>query len=107
MIIYNWAFTTFEAYPQHAGETDVVFTIHYRFEGVDGDYKASIFNYVGVTYEEGDPFTPFQELTPEIVTSWVEEALGNEWIDAAKANISNQISEQKNPSKVILNAPWA
>lgn len=105
---YKWTFPALEAYPQHEGATDVVFTVHYRLDGDDGlGHTAGVYGTVGVTYEGGSSFTPFAELTPEIVTGWVEAALGEEQVTAMKANIDSQIADQINPPVVVLPPPWA
>ena len=107
MNTYNWTFPALEAYPQHAGESDVVFTIHWRLTGDDGNgHIGTVYGTVGVKYNEGDPFTPYAILTPELVQGWVEEALGEEQVTALKANIDQQIADQINPPVVTLPPPW-
>ena len=104
---YTWSFPALEAYPQHAGEIDVVFTIHWRLTGDDGNgHSATVYGTVSVQYNEGDPFTPYASLTPELVQSWVEEDLGSEQVVAMKANIDSQIANQINPPSVTLPPPW-
>lgn len=106
-ITYTWNFPTFTCYPEKAGEKDVVFTIHWRLSGVDEDnHFAEVYGAVGVQWEEGTEFTPFNELTKETVQGWVEGALGEEQVTALKQSIVRQIDEQINPSRVDLPAPW-
>jgi hypothetical protein len=106
-ITYNWVFPTLTAYPTHAGQTDVVFTVHWRLNGTDEEnHIGEVYGSVGVTYNEGDPFVPFNELTKEIVQGWVETAMGTETVDAYKQNITNQIQEQITPSQINLTPPW-
>lgn len=105
-ITYSWNFTAFDCYPQAEGETDVVFTIHYTYLGTDGEHTASVYSTVPVTYQAGDPYIPFNELTPEIVTGWTVEALGAEQVAAMQTNIAGQIEQQINPSQVTLPPPW-
>ena len=108
MTQYKYTFPALEAYPQHAGATDVVFTVHYRLDGTDeAGNSAGVYGSVGVSYEEGEPFTPFAELTEEQVIAWVEDALGGEQVATLKANIDSQLAELANPQKVTLTPPWA
>ena len=107
-ITYNWEFPTLTAYPTHAGQSDVVFVVHWRLNGTDDDnHTGLVYGTVSVTYKEGDPFIPFADLTKEIVQGWTEEAMGTDTVDAHKQNIANQIQEQVTPTQVNLTPPWA
>jgi len=108
-ITYNWNFNSFEAYPQYAGQTDVVFTVHWQLHATTGSYRAASAGIVKVQYNEGQPFTPFSELTKEIVQTWVVEAISKQnegAIDTLKANLAQQIQNQITPKSVTLSAPW-
>lgn len=103
---YTWQFPALDCYPQEAGETDVVYTIHYVLNGTDGTYNGSVYGTVGVTYTAGEPYTPFNELTEAQVQGWTEEALGEETVTAMYANIDGQIENQINPKSISLPPPW-
>lgn len=104
---YSWAFTAFDCYPEHAGATDVVFTVHWTRFATDGEgHTASVYSTVGVQYEEGQPFVAFEDLTPEIVTAWVEAALGEEQLAAQEAALDQAIQNQITPPVVTRPAPW-
>ena len=61
------------------------------------------------TVKEGQEFIPYAELTPEIVTEWIKEELGENGILSITACIDGQIESQKNPPVVPENTPlpWA
>lgn len=104
---YSWTFSAFDCYPEHAGATDVVFTVHWTRYATDGEgHTASIYGTVGVQYEEGQDFVPFGELTPEIVASWVTEALGAEAVAAQEVALDQLIQNQITPPVVTRSAPW-
>lgn len=103
---YNWTFPALEAYPEHGGETDVVFTVHYRLDGTDGEHTAGVYGTVGVTFEGGSEFTPFADLTKDQVEGWVVDALGEETVAAMKTNVDGQIENQINPKTITLSPPW-
>lgn len=106
-INYTWKFPVLDAYPEYAGETDVVFTVHYRLIGADdSNHVGSVYGTVSVTYHSGSSFTPFAQLTKEQVQSWVEESLGQDRVTDMKSNIDAQIQEQINPTSVTLPPPW-
>jgi hypothetical protein len=61
---------------------------------------------VPVTYDTGSTFIPFNELTKEIVYSWVENALGVDQIDQIKTNLANRIEDKINPKILVQSPPW-
>lgn len=104
---YTWVIEQMDSYPQYAGETDVVFRVHWRLNGTDGNgHDGSVYDSVNVTYDAGSTFTPYDQLTESQVVGWVETALGQENIDANKASIDNQINQQISPSVITLPLPW-
>ena len=106
-ITYTWQFPTLDCYPQEAGETDVVFCVHYTYTADDGEgHVGSVYGTVGVTLDASAPFTPFADLTEAQVQGWVEDALGAETVAAMKVNVDGQISEAISPTKVTLPPPW-
>lgn len=109
-ISYFWTINPLECYPTASGETDVVFIAHWQYhatETVSGSiYNATNIGTQTLTYTSGSPFTPFNELTLEQVSGWVEEAMGPEQVEAMKVNLARQIENQINPPVVTLPAPW-
>lgn len=105
-INYNWTINPLEAYPTQAGETDVVFVAHWQLHATTGSYSATSIGTQALTYEAGTPFTPFNELTLEQVTGWVETAMGEERVLELKAGLATQIENQINPPTVTLQSPW-
>lgn len=80
-----------------------IVTVHYNVSAVDGDYTASTYGTVGYTQEEGESYIPYADLTPEIVTGWVKESLGQETVEAS---LASQIEALKNPTQES-GLPWA
>ena len=104
-VVNTWDVVQMDCYPEVDGEQDVVFTVHWRLNGVDGEYAGSVYGTVGVTLDAEAPFTPYNELTEEQVLGWV-------WAngvdkDASEANVAQQIENQKNPPVVSPPLPWA
>ena len=105
--IFTWTINAMDCYPTHEGQTDVVYTIHYSVSGADGDYTGSSYGTVRVTYDPATPFVPYASLTQSQVVGWAKAALGDEQVASIESGISNQISQQKNPTSVTLSLPWA
>ena len=106
-VTYTWTINAMDCYPQHDGETDVVFTVHWTLNGTDGTYNGSVYGTVGVTYDASAPFTPYADLTQNQVVGWVEAALGAEQVASLEANIATQIANQANPPVVTPPLPWS
>lgn len=106
MTTYTLTPTTLVNYPQHEGETDVVFRVVWAYSGVDGDYSASFSGQTDLTYS-GGPFTPYADLTEEQVVGWVLGAWTPEQTADYQAQLDAQIEAQRNPPTQVLPLPWA
>jgi hypothetical protein len=102
----TWKIEALNCKPSFDGKTDVVETIHWRLNGVDGDYATSVYGSQGVTYEAGSPFTDYDSLTEEVVVAWVKDALGEEQVTNYEASVSNQLEALKNPTVVTPPLPF-
>lgn len=104
-ITYTWTVAQMDAHPEYGGQTDVVFTVHWRLNGVDGEYTAGVYGSVGLTLDPGAPFTPYANLTLDQVLGWV-------WANgvdknAQEASVAQQIEDEINPPIVSPPLPWA
>lgn len=100
----SWDVEQLDCYPQSDGETDVVFTVHWRCTATKDQYTATSYGTVGCTYTAGEPFTPYAQLTEAQVLGWVWETVNKDETEAALVqNIANQI----NPPVVTPPLPWA
>lgn len=107
-ITYTWEFPAFDCYPTEASLTDVVFNIHWRCTADDGNgHKASIYNTQSVTQGPSDPFTPFEQITPEQAQAWVEAGMGSDAVVALKTTLDQMIADQISPKTITKPAPWA
>jgi hypothetical protein len=107
MLITNtWAINQMDCYPEYEGEADVVFAVHWTLNATDGTYSGSAYGSIGVSLDEGSNFTPFADLTEEQVIGWVQDAMGEEQVDALEANLAKQIADQANPPVVAPPLPW-
>ena len=104
---FNWVIEQLDCYPEQDGETDVVFTVHWRLNAQDGEYGATAYGTVGVSYAPGQPFTPYADLTEAQVVGWVQAALGAEQVAQMEAALAANIAAQINPPVVSPPLPWA
>lgn len=109
---YNWQFNPLESYPTSEGQTDVVFLVHWQCYISTGSvengnyYSDSTIGTAPVTYESGSTFIPFNELTKDIVYSWVENSLGVEQMESIQQNLAQRIEQKIHPEVLVQTAPW-
>jgi len=77
-----------------------VTTAHWTAVAVDGEHSASA--YATVSWPEGTPVVPYQDLTEETVLEWVWNAVDK---SATEASLAAQIALLKNPVKAT-GTPW-
>ncbi len=100
MITYNWNCKTVDIYPEREGQTDVVYSVHWILEGEEDDYFASYLGLQQIEVNPNENFIPFENLTNEIITDWVKNAMGPEKVTEAENAVALKISEQKNPTSI-------
>jgi hypothetical protein len=108
MNTYTWEFPRFSAHPSLNGLNNVVYNVEFILSATDGEgHGSQIFGSVGIS-EPSDPdnFKPFNLLTHSVVEQWVISAIGEDTLAEHKANLDNQIEQQKAPISVVLNKPW-
>jgi hypothetical protein len=104
---YVWIISAMDTAPSEDGLTDVVKTIHWRYNAteVDGEttWFADIYGSMGCVTPSETDFTSYPDLTYEQVCGWLEAGLN---VDDLRANLDSQIANQKNPPIVNLPLPW-
>jgi hypothetical protein len=104
----TWIVEAMDCYPQAEGQTDVVFTVHWRCNGteVDGDktYNATVYSTQSVTYTAGTLYTPYSDLTEDQVLGWIWAAGVDK--NATEAAVEMQIQTQITPTVVSPPLPW-
>lgn len=107
MTTYNWTITNLYTKTVEGLENYVV-TAMFEVQGVDGEFSHIVNGSHMFTVKEGAEFIPYAELTPEIVTEWIKEELGEEGLLPITECIDAQIESQKNPPVTPENTslPW-
>ena len=108
MTQFSWNCRQVDAYPSYESETDVVYNVHWilnaeRTEGED-IYTASVYGTQSIAIDLSD-FVPFDELTNEMVSGWVESAMGEEEVQSKKDALNLAIDSQINPPSIALTIP--
>jgi hypothetical protein len=103
----NWTIAQLDAYPEYKSHKDVVFTVHWRCDGTDGEHTVGVYGSVGLTLGPEAKFTPFEKLTEAQVIGWVQDALGEDQVKQYEGSVANQIDALINPPVVHPSMPWA
>ena len=90
--------------PSEDGLTDVVKTVHWRYEGKDGEYTAEVYGAMACATPSETDFTAYKDLTYEQVCTWLEAGLN---VEAMNENLATQIENLKNPPIVNLPLPFS
>lgn len=106
---YTWAITQLYTFPESTQDPDFVVNAFFTLTGVDGQTTASIDGNTQFTYQAGEPYTPFDQLTEAQVIGWVQDALGEQGVANFEANVQGQIDSILNPPVSPTNQPlpWA
>ena len=107
-ITITWHIDALDCVPDVDGMVDYVVCAHWRCNGTDGTFSGSVYSTQSFEVKSSDPnFVPYDQLTEELVVSWVQAAMGDETVTATMDAIAQQIQDQINPKIVTPPLPWA
>lgn len=106
---FTWTIANMQSVPQLDGQTDVVVQATWVCTGVEdanGKTYTNSANGSGAftAPQQGQPFTPYDQLTQEQVLGWVWQTISQEKIESG---VQGQLNNQINPPTVELPLPWA
>jgi hypothetical protein len=101
-MLYSWDCRTVDTYPTQGELTDVVYNVHWRLTGAEGEHSATVIGTQSLTAENIQPegFIPFESLTHEQVIAWVEESMGDDRVAELKASVDSQVAALITPTSV-------
>jgi len=100
---FNWVISQLDSIPTLDGMDKVISTIHYRAQKQDEGFTADTYGALSVDAPHEASFTPYDEVTKEMVEGWLEAGLDCE---AIEANLDSQIENFLNPPIVAYPLPW-
>ena len=105
---YTWTINGLTTLPTQNGKSDVVVLANYVYSGSDGTNTIKFVGNEAFTYSGGE-FTPFNELTEEVVIKWVQDSLTKKVVLLMESSMDKQLEVAKVtpvvPSEPQL--PWA
>lgn len=103
---YKWLINQLDAKIKEDDLDNVIYNIHWSFIGEDNSDPKIVKSTIGVTsveYNKESTFIPYEDLTKDIVVSWLSEKLD---IDSMKQGLDKQIELEKNPVDEYLKPDW-
>ena len=89
---YTWNIIRLECYPQYASEVDVVFNVYWQYKGTDDNGISSARGgNTQVTYVQGEPYTPYDQLTQDQVIGWVTPTISDQKLAEMQSGIVGDI----------------
>jgi hypothetical protein len=115
---FNWVISQLDSIPSLEGMDKVISTIHWRAQKThskmifkpqtednrnDDIFTVDTYGALAVDAPHEASFTPYDEVTKEMVESWLTASLD---CDAIEANLDAQIENFLNPPIVAYALPW-
>jgi len=101
---FNWIISQLDSIPSLDGMDKVISVIHYRAQKQDADFTADTYGALAVDAPHEASFTPYDEVTKEMVECWLSDSLDTVSIEA---NLDSQIENFLNPPIVAYALPWS
>ena len=109
---YSWTIRqlSYEIGPDSEGHGDVVYSVDWLLTASDEEdppHEALWAGLAKLTWEEGDDWIPYEDLTEAVVVGWVEEDIGESELADMKSRLDAQIAEEVTPTRETSNTmPW-
>ena len=108
-ITYKWSIPIMQAHIEKDGEKNVIYTVHYRYEGSEESsgtvYYDTIIGNQNYEYKAGETFVPYEdtEAFENVVIGWLEGSLD---VPAMQASIAATIQSEITPVNEDLYFTW-
>jgi len=109
---YSWTIQklSYEVGPDSEGHSDIVNNIDWLLTASDGEdppHEALWSGITHVSWEEGDDWIPYEDLTQSDIVGWVEGGFAEGELDSMKSKLDAQIEEEVNPTEESTSdMPW-
>lgn len=103
-IAYSWTFPQFDVAPSEDGLSEVVKTIHWRLDAIDGGITAGAYGSAALGQPDPAHFTPYADITEQWAIDQTSPLINLPEVEAA---LSGEIAKKKNPPAVPMIPPFA
>jgi hypothetical protein len=108
MTTYTWSIKSMSVMPVLDGQTDVVVSAQWNILGQDQGASYSLAGWQQFTLQQGEGFTPYDQLTEAQVIGWVQETMGENQVANMEAAVQGSLDAINNPpvQPQIAPLPW-
>jgi hypothetical protein len=99
MTTYNFVISDLVAKIQDGELSNIVETVHWRYQATDDVNTVDVYGSVGLDAPEPGSFIPSDQLTKETVISWLESKLD---VEALKTGLDMQLAAIQNPTHTSI-----
>ena len=103
MINYNWTISALYYKIEKDGFSNVVETIHWRYEVTKNDIVVSTYGVLILENPNKDNFIALNDLKKTDVIGWLESKLD---VNELNTNLENEINLIENPTELKINNPF-
>lgn len=109
MLTYAWTISPLDVAPSEDTLIDVIKVAHWRYRATDSTDDLTAEVYGAQSFVSPDPasYTPFDSVTEAQLVGWVEDAIGEDGMDAMNASLAASLDNLRNPPIVTMPVPWA
>jgi len=100
MVNYNWIISDLVAKIQDGELSNIIETVHWRYQATDGEHTADVYGSVGLEAPDAESFKPFEEVTEADIIAWLEAKLD---VEAMQSGLDAQLDAIANPTHISLN----
>ena len=105
-IAYDWIIEQLAVKPQEGDLSEVVVLVNWRLRAKQDSFVADAYGQVALGPPSPASYTPYAELTEEMVVEWVQSELGEESVAAMDLSLAGQIERMENPPIITPPLPW-
>ena len=105
-IQYSWVFPKLGVTYNEGMLTNVISTSYFYLIAKEDDVQVSWTGSINLSAPNPAAFTPYDQVTPEQVQAWTEQALGEAQVEHMKVKLAVQLQQKKNPTSGPMTPPW-
>jgi len=98
----NWIISSVKAKVQEGDLQNVIHTVHWRLQKTDGEFTSDVYGSKSLPAPSPESFIPSDEVTKDLLISWLEASFEAEELESLNTNLDNQLELKKNPTEVDL-----
>jgi hypothetical protein len=103
MTTFTWQVNNLQV--MQTPEPNTVVMSNFTILGKDDDVTGSVTYSVNLLPADAVKFTPFDQVTEDMVIQWTKDALGDR-VTAMQAEVQKQIDDQAVPAPQTVTLPW-